>query len=108
MDTLRSGGIDAAYQVLVDLLGHEGDHGRRRLGNVHQGGVEGHVGVDLILLHALGPEPLSAAAHVPVAHVVHEILEGSCRLRDPVVGKVIVHCLDHRIQLGQKPLIHHR
>ena len=93
MDALGSRFVDGAYQVLVDLLGHERNHGSRCLGNGHQRGVKGHVGIDLILLHSLCPETLTASSYVPVAHVVHEILEGSCSLGDPVVGQIVVYLL---------------
>ena len=95
MDALGCLLVDASYEILVDFLGHERNHRRRRLGNRHQRRVKRHVGVHLILLHPLGPEPLAAPSHVPVAHVINEILKGSRCLRDPVICQVIVH-LFHR------------
>ena len=104
---LQGGGINLSHQILVNLLGHEGDHGGGGFGHGHQGGVQRHIGVDLVLLHTLGPETVAASAHVPVAHVVHELLEGSGSLGDHVVVQVGIHGLYHGIHLGQEPFIHH-
>ena len=106
MDALRRIFVNAAHQIPVDILGHEGDHGRRRFCNGHKGCVQSHVGIDLVLLHALCPEALPAPSHIPVAHLVHEILKGPCRLGNPVILQIAVHFSHHRVQFGQKPLVH--
>ena len=97
VDALRSRLIDGSYQVLVDLLCHERDHRSCCLTDRHECCVKSHVSVDLILLHALCPETLTASSYIPVAHVIHELLECSCCLRDAVVCKIIIHCLNSRI-----------
>ena len=106
MDALGSVLVDASYQILVNFFCHEGYHGRCRLGNSYQGGIQGHISIDLILLHALCPETLTAAAYIPVGHIVHELLKGSCCLRDPVIVQVIVDLAYYGVQLGQKPFVH--
>ena len=108
MNTFRCILVPGAHQVPVDLLRHEGNHGRRRLAYGNQGSVQRHIGIDLILLHALGPETLPAPAHIPVAHLFHKILQGLCRLRDPVFIQIPVHLSHHRVQPGKQPFIHHR
>ena len=97
VDALRSCLIDGSYKVLVDLLCHERDHRSCCLTDRHESCVESHVSIDLILLHALCPETLTASSYIPVAHVIHELLECSCSLRDAVVRKVVIHCLNSRI-----------
>ena len=77
MDALRRVLVDASYQVLVDLLRHEGNHGRRRLGDGYKSRIKRHIRVDLILLHSLGPETLPASSYVPVGHIVHKFLQRS-------------------------------
>ena len=107
VDALRSRLIDGSYQVLVDLLCHERDHRSCCLTDRHECCVKSHVSVDLILLHALCPETLTASSDVPVAHVIDEIIQRSCSLRNAVIGKVVIHFLNHRIQLGEQPFVHH-
>ena len=97
VDALRSRLVDGSYQVLVDLLCHERDHRSCCLTDRHESCVESHVSINLILLHALCPETLTASSYIPVAHVIHELLECSCSLRDAVVRKVVIHCLNSRI-----------
>ena len=98
MDALGGGLIDAANKVAVDILGHERDHRGSQLDNGDKSGVEGHVGVYLILLHALRPEALPAAADIPVAHVVNEALERPCRLGDSVAAEVAVDRADKGVE----------
>ena len=94
MDALRRILIDVTYQVLVDLLRHERDHRRCHLADGHQCGIQGHIGIDLILFHAFGPETLTASSDVPVAHVIHKLLKRSCRLRNLIIPQITVHGLD--------------
>ena len=98
--------VNAAHQIPVNVLSDKGYHGSRRLANSHQCSVKGHVGIDLILLHALGPETLPAAAHIPVAHVIHKLLKRPGCLWNPVIGKIIIHLAHNGIQLGEQPFIH--
>ena len=107
MDTLGSGCIIASYQVLVNILGHEGDHGCGCLTDVHQCGVQRHVGIDLILLHTLCPETLTAASYIPVTHLIDEVLQSLGSLGDTVLVQIAVYLSYGRIQLGQQPLIHY-
>ncbi len=108
MDGLRRILLDAPDDVLVDLLGHEGDHGCCAQADRLQRRVQRQEGVDLVLLHALCPESLSAAAHVPVGHVVHKVLKDRSGLRDLVGGKVRIRIPDHRVHPGEEPPVHDR
>ena len=66
MNALRRILLDAAHDVLINLLRHERNHRRGAQADVLQRGVQRLIGIDLVLLHALCPETLSAAAHIPV------------------------------------------
>ena len=105
---LRRGCIDRAHQVLVNLLAHERNHGSRRLCECDQRRVERHIGIDLVLLHALCPEAVPAAAHVPVRHVFDKFLEHGSRLRNSVVREVLIRVADHAVHLREQPLVHDR
>ena len=106
MDTLRSIFVDRAHEVTVDLLCHERDHGSSGLTDSHQSGIQCHIRIDLILLHALCPEALTGTANIPVTHIVHEILQRSGRFRNTVVSQVVVGITDSAVQSGQQPFIH--
>ena len=95
---LRRVFIQPSDQIQIDFLRHEGDHGRGKLCQGDQRGIQGHVGVDLVLLHALCPETLAASSHVPVAALVHEILQGSRRLGNLVVVQSGIHLGDQGVQ----------
>ena len=69
-------------------------------------GAAHFIGVDLVLLHALSPEAVAAAAHIPVGHLIHECLQSGSSLRDPVVLKILVGARDHGVHSGEQPLIH--
>ena len=97
MDGLRRRFINAANEVAVDGFGDEGYHRRCGLSRGHECRPEGHVGVNLILLHALGPETGTAAAHIPVGQFIRKGLQslgGFCYLIAP---QVAVHFLNHGI-----------
>ena len=98
--------IHAAYQVTVDGLGDERNHRCRYLRERYQCGVERHVSIDLILLHALRPEALSRTTNIPVRHVVDEILHRVRSLRDTEVREVIIDFADHGVQLTEQPAVH--
>ena len=98
MHRLRRGLVHAAHEILIYLLRHERDHRCSRLGSRHQRRIQRHVGIDLVLLHALRPVAVAAAPYVPVAHVIDEGLQLSARLGYPVVGEVVVHIAHHRVQ----------
>ena len=85
MDTLRRTFIERAHQILVNILGHKRNHRGRTLADRHERSVERHVGIDLILLHPLRPEALTASSDIPVAHIVHKIVHRSGRLGDAVI-----------------------
>ena len=100
--------LDSSHNVLIDLLRHEGDHRSRALAEVLQRFIKGHVGVDLVLLHAACPETVPAAADIPVGHVVHKAFQRSCRFGNPVGVKVTVHVADHGIHTADQPFVHDR
>ena len=108
MNTFRSGRVIGAHQIPVDFLCHKGNHGSRRLAHRHQRRMQGHISVNLILLHALCPEALTAAAHIPVAHLLHKVLQYLGGLGDTVLVQIIVHLAHNSIQPGEKPLVHDR
>ena len=108
MNAFLGTSVHGTDDVLPDRFRHErnerrGDE-RRRL----QCGVEGHVGIDLILLHALRPVTLSSAADVPVRQVVRELFEQCRGFRDPVGREILVDALHHRVHLRKKPAVHDR
>ena len=108
MDAFRRVFVNAADKILIDLLCHKRNHGRCRLGNSNQCGVQSHVCIDLILLHSLCPETFAAASYIPVAHVIYELLESTCCFRNTVIFKMIVHCFYHGVHFRQQPFIHNR
>ena len=98
--------IHGADHVLVDGLRHEGDEGCCTEDGILQCGEQGHVGIDLVLLHTLGPETLTAPSYIPVGEVVHKYLQSLAGLRDPVLGHVGIHIPDHGVHLGEDPAVH--
>ena len=108
MDALGGGLIDAPHQVLVNLLGKERYHRGGGLGDGHQRRIQRHVGGHLIGLHAGGPVALTAAAHIPVAHLVHKALQRLRRLGDTIVRQVVIHRLYGAVKAAQQPAIHYR
>ena len=99
MDTLGSGLINASYKVLVNALGHKGNHRRRRLSGGDKGGVKGHIRRNLILGQTLYPVALPSAADIPVAHIVHKFLKSSCHLGYAVISQIVVYRFYHRVKL---------
>ena len=99
MNAFRRSRVDALHQIQIDFLCHERNHGRRTFADRHKRSIQRHVGIDLILLHALSPEALPAPSHIPVAHLVHELVQHAGRLRDPVMLQIVVHRFDHRVEL---------
>ena len=65
--TFRRVPVHFSHDILVNLLCHKRNHGSSRLCHGHKGRVQGHEGINLILLHSLCPEALTASAHIPVA-----------------------------------------
>ena len=106
VDALRSGTVHAAHDILVDLLGHEGDHRRSQLGQGHQSGPEGEVRVDLALCHLRFPETLSGATDVPVGKLICEVLQGPGRFGDLISAEVRVNFLDQGVEAGKQPPVH--
>ena len=106
MHALGSGFIHAANQILINVLRHEGHEGRDDLGqgdqHVVQSGESGFLGV----VHTLAPETLAAAAHVPVAQVIHKLGDGAGGFGDQEVGQVFIHGLDQLVQTAEDPLVH--
>ena len=97
MDTFRCVLINAAYHVLIDFFCHERDHGCCTLADLNKCRIQCHVGIDLILFHTLCPETVSAAAHIPVTHLIHKVIQYSGSLRDPVMIQMIIYLLDRCI-----------
>ena len=97
VDALRCALVNAAYQILIDLLCHERDHRRSALADRHKRCVKRHISVDLILLHAFCPETFTASSDIPVAHLIHKVVQYPCSLRDPVMIQVVIHFFDRCI-----------
>ena len=102
-----SGSIHASYQVLIDVLRDERNHGCRDLRGLGEHGIQGHVCIDLVLLHAACPESLTASAHIPVTGLVNEFVEHARCLGYAIVVQMIVHGLDSGVESGEDPLIHY-
>ena len=108
MHGLRRRCIDCANQILVNLLAHKRNHRRSRLRDRDQRRVERHERIDLILLHALCPETVAAAAHIPVRHVVDKLLEHRSGLRNFICREIFVRIPHHAVHLREQPLVHDR
>ena len=54
--TFRRIPVHLSHDILVNLLCHKRNHGSSRLCHGHKGRVQGHEGINLILLHSLCPE----------------------------------------------------
>ena len=74
MDTFRSIFINTSYQVLVNIFCHERNHRSGCLADRYQCGIQCHIRIDLILLHAFCPETLTASSDIPVTHLIYELL----------------------------------
>lgn len=108
VDALGSGLVNAANEVAVDILRHERDHRSGKLRDGDERGVKSHIGIYLVLAHALRPEALAAAADIPVAHLVDEVLQRTRRLGDAVIRKVIVNGGDKGVESREQPSVHGR
>ena len=106
MHAFRRVGIHGDHQILVNILRHEGYKGRDDLAQRHQHVVQGDKGGFLGLVHALAPETLTAAAHIPVAQVVHHVGDGPGGLGNVIIAQVVVHVPDGAVQTAQDPLVH--
>ena len=104
MDALRGIFVDLPDEVLVDILRHKRNHRSGRLAYGHKCGIERHICINLILLHPFCPETLAASSYIPVAHIVHKILERSCDFRNPVICQIVVHFFYKRVQLERRYL----
>ena len=100
--------INRANEVAIDILGHEGNEGRRCLSDGYEGGIEGEICVNLIGGHTLDPEALAAAAYVPVGKLVNKALKHARSLGNLVCAEVLVGSLDGGIELREYPLVHNR
>ena len=106
MDGLRRILVDAADEVAVDGFRHERNHRCRGLDRRDKRRVERHVGVDLVLLHALRPETAAAAADIPVREFVDELLERLGSFRHAIVREVVIDVFDHRVEAREAPFVH--
>ena len=108
MNTFRSIFVDTAYQIAVDILCHKRNHRSCCLRDGHQSCIQCHISIDFILGHTFCPETLPAPSDIPVAHLIHKILQRSRTLRNPVVFQILIHTFYYRIQLRQQPFVHNR
>ena len=105
MDAFIRLGEDAAHQILIYAFGDEGDHRGQGAAHFDQGVPEGGIGGVFIAIVFRFPEAATRAAHVPVAQVVQQALEG---LRGAVgvgIFKVLGDLGDHLVESGQDPSI---
>ena len=105
MDRLGRGGIGAADQVLMKLVGEE-RHGRRdQLAERDQRRVERAVGGLLVGVRAGLPEAAARAAQVPGGHLLDEGLDGARGAGD-IVGLVGGRHVTHEdLQLREQPAV---
>ena len=108
VDALGSGLVDTTHEVAVDILRHERYHRSGKLRDGDERGVKSHIGIYLVLAHALRPEALAAAADIPVAHLVDEVLQRTRCLGDAVIRKVIVNGGDKGVESREQPSVHGR
>ena len=99
--------INASYEILINFLGHERNHGGGSLAYSNERGVKHHVCVYLVLRKSLYPITLSAAADIPVRHLVDKCIESLCRFGNTVVVKVIIDCFNGGIKARKEPLVHY-
>jgi len=107
MDAFGCRQIDGADQIAVNILRHERNHRRCGFGGGDKRAVKHQIRVDLVGLHPFCPVAGTAAADIPVAQLIHKILQRAGGLRNAVIGKVAVHVADHRVQAGKQPFVHH-
>ena len=105
---LRRAAVHRTHQVLVDVLAHKGGQRGQHFGGGHQSGIQSHIGGGLIIRLSLDPEALPAAAHIPVAQLVHKVLQNPGSLRHLILGQIPVQVLHRRVQPGQQPAVHYR
>ena len=98
-------GVDRAHQVLVQLLGDERRERRQQLGDRHERLVQRVVGGQLVGVALALPEAAPAAAHVPVAEVVDELLDGAAGAGGVVGLEAVGDVLDQRVQLAHEPAV---
>ncbi|SCH04502.1 Uncharacterised protein [uncultured Ruminococcus sp.] len=108
MHAFRRRRIDAANQIAVNLLTHEGDHRRCELCYRNQRSIKRHIRAHLVIRHPLNPEALPVAPHIPVTQLIHKILQAAGRLWDPVVAQVSVQLRNQAIQFREQPAVHDR
>ena len=98
--------IHRAYHVAVDGIRHEGNERSSAEDRVIQGGIQGHIRIDLILLHPLCPETLTAPADIPVGKIVGKLLQRAAGFRNAVSSHVFIYGADHGVHLGKDPFVH--
>ena len=95
----------SSHDVLVDLFRHEWREGGAELGDAYQALIERRVRIRFISVKLALPEPLAAAAHVPVRKRVDELAE----FRRGFVREEGIHVLPHParqdVELGQDPAV---
>ena len=100
--------VHRAHQVLVQLLGDERRERREQLGHRDERLVERVVGGQLVGVALALPEATPAAAHVPVAEVVDELLDRAAGAGGVVGLEAGGGVLDERVQLADQPAVEQR
>ena len=99
---------DRAHQVLVQLLGDERRERREQLGHRDERLVQRVVGGQLVGVALALPEATPAAAHVPVAEVVDELLDRAGGAGGVVGLEAGGDVLDERVELADEPAVEQR
>ena len=94
MDCLFCGLVQIYHEILINLLGHEGYHRGCGLRYLCKAGIQGHVGVYLVLFHSLSPITLAAEPDIPIRELVHEGLEELCGFSNLVFIQGLIRFLD--------------
>ena len=93
-------------QVLIHGFGHERRKRREQAAQRLEHGIERFERGQLAALHALAPEALARAAHIPVGELIHKGGDGARGFGDVVSRQALVHGLHQGIQPGEQPFVH--
>ena len=70
------------------MLGHVQDENGQKMSKSKGNAVDPFEALETYGADA-SPEPFTAASYIPVAHLVHKLLQSARRLGNPVIFKVI-------------------
>ena len=98
--------IHRTHQVLIDALRHERREGRDEAAEGRQHLGQRHKGRFLVPRHTLAPEAAAAAADIPVAQVIHQVLDCAGALGDAQLTEALVHLLHGAVEAAEDPLVH--